>query len=186
MPRFRRHLGQNGGPCVHDAVTQETAWRLFVTAVRRDTCVAQFGCGAELVVGWRTCGISPWACSSLSRRAHPTPTMPTGIPFPITAPLRPRPAGLRTAALQMSRKGAPPIDRVQPSKSRPLSRTTIEGLPFPLSLLVTLLAIAGCQPHRPDFMTRVRQDCAAGDRWACDLLDGLAHPKPDRASARGG
>ena len=53
-------------------------------------------------------------------------------------------------------------------------------------MLVTLLAIAGCQPHRPDFMTRVRQDCAAGDRWACDLLDGLAHPKPDRASARGG
>ena len=82
-------------------------------------------------------------------------------------------------------KRSPPIDRGSQEVS-PLSRTTIEGLPFPLSLRVTLPAIAGCQPHRPDFMTRVRQDCAAGDRWACDLLDGLAHPKPDRASARGG
>src|SRR6476659_203530 len=49
----------------------------------------------------------------------------------------------------------------------------LRGSQFPLSLLVTLLALAGCQPHRPDFMTRVRQDCAGGDKWACDLLDSL-------------
>jgi hypothetical protein len=45
-------------------------------------------------------------------------------------------------------------------------------------LLVTFLAVVGCQPRRPDFMSRVREDCAAGDRWACDLLDRLGHPEP--------
>ena len=45
-------------------------------------------------------------------------------------------------------------------------------------LLVTLLAVGGCQPHRPSFLSRVREDCARGDRWACDLLNTLAHPKP--------
>ena len=41
-----------------------------------------------------------------------------------------------------------------------------------LLLIVTLLTIAGCQPHhRPDYMTRVGEDCAAGDQWACDLLE---------------
>jgi hypothetical protein len=42
-------------------------------------------------------------------------------------------------------------------------------------LLIVLLAIAGCQPTRPSFLTRVREDCAGGDRWACDLLDSLRH-----------
>ena len=37
-------------------------------------------------------------------------------------------------------------------------------------ILFVLLLIAGCQHRRPDFMTRVMEDCAAGDRWACDLL----------------
>ena len=47
-----------------------------------------------------------------------------------------------------------------------------------LLLIVTLLTIAGCQPHhRPDFMTRVGEDCAAGDQWACDLLDAQRYPK---------
>ena len=45
-------------------------------------------------------------------------------------------------------------------------------------VLVTLVAVGGCQPQRPSFLSRVREDCAAGDRWACDLLDSLAHPKP--------
>jgi hypothetical protein len=31
------------------------------------------------------------------------------------------------------------------------------------ALVVTLLALLGCQPRRPDFLTRVREDCAAGD-----------------------
>jgi hypothetical protein len=44
-------------------------------------------------------------------------------------------------------------------------------------LLVALLTLGGCQPHRPSFLSRVREDCASGDQWACDLLDTLAHPK---------
>jgi hypothetical protein len=49
-------------------------------------------------------------------------------------------------------------------------------------LLVTLLAVGSCQPHRSSFMSRVREDCAAGDRWACDLLDSLGHSKPTSAA----
>ena len=45
-------------------------------------------------------------------------------------------------------------------------------------LLVALVAVGGCQPYRPSFLSRVREDCARGDRWACGLLDSLAHPKP--------
>lgn len=45
-------------------------------------------------------------------------------------------------------------------------------------VLLAVGALAGCQSRRPDFLTRVREDCVAGDRWACDLLDSLAHPKP--------
>ena len=46
-------------------------------------------------------------------------------------------------------------------------------------LLVTLIAVGWCQPHRPSFLARVREDCAAGDQWACGLLDSLEHPKAD-------
>jgi hypothetical protein len=49
-------------------------------------------------------------------------------------------------------------------------------------LLVTLLALGGCQTNRPSFLSRVREDCAAGDQWACDLLDSLAHPRPTPAA----
>ena len=42
-----------------------------------------------------------------------------------------------------------------------------------LSLLVALLIIASCEPRRPSFMLRVQQDCAAGDKWAYDLLKDL-------------
>jgi hypothetical protein len=48
------------------------------------------------------------------------------------------------------------------------------------ALAVTLLALLGCQPRRPDFLTRVREDCAAGDQWACDLIEALRHPQPAR------
>jgi hypothetical protein len=48
------------------------------------------------------------------------------------------------------------------------------------ALVVTLLALLGCQPRRPDFLTRVREDCAAGDQWACDLIEALRHPQPAR------
>jgi hypothetical protein len=53
-------------------------------------------------------------------------------------------------------------------------------------LLVTLLAVGGCQPHQPSFLSRVREDCAAGDRWACYLLDSLAHPQPIGSPHAGG
>ena len=45
-------------------------------------------------------------------------------------------------------------------------------------LLVALVAVGGYQPYRPSFLSRVREDCAAGDQWACDLLDSLEHPRP--------
>ena len=49
--------------------------------------------------------------------------------------------------------------------------------------LIVIVAISGCQSRRPDFMTRVAQDCAAGDTWACDLIDELARPPPDEAAS---
>jgi hypothetical protein len=45
-------------------------------------------------------------------------------------------------------------------------------------LLTLLMSVAGRESRRPDFLVRVREDCTAGDRWACDLLDALSHPKP--------
>jgi hypothetical protein len=43
---------------------------------------------------------------------------------------------------------------------------------------IVLMAVAGCHAQRPGFMTRVREDCAAGQQWACDLLDELSRPTP--------
>ena len=37
-------------------------------------------------------------------------------------------------------------------------------------LLMPLLAVAACASHRPNFISRVREDSATGDRWAGDLL----------------
>jgi hypothetical protein len=37
--------------------------------------------------------------------------------------------------------------------------------------MIVLVIMAGCQARRPDFVTRVQENCAAGDQWACDLLD---------------
>jgi hypothetical protein len=48
------------------------------------------------------------------------------------------------------------------------------GRPWWALLLILLAVLAGCQQSRPDFMTRVQEDCAAGDAWACGLLDALA------------
>jgi hypothetical protein len=45
-------------------------------------------------------------------------------------------------------------------------------------LLITVLAIAGCHGRRPDFMTRVQEDCLAGQQWACDLIASLNTPPP--------
>ena len=52
------------------------------------------------------------------------------------------------------------------------------GLVRYVAFLILLMTVAGCQPRRPDFLVRVREDCIAGDKWACDLLDAFSHPKP--------
>jgi len=44
-------------------------------------------------------------------------------------------------------------------------------------LTVAMLTLANCAPRRPDFTARVEQDCAAGDQWACHLIDALRHPR---------
>ena len=43
-------------------------------------------------------------------------------------------------------------------------------------VLIVLMALAGCHKPRPDFLTRVQEDCAAGQQWACELLDALSRP----------
>ena len=43
----------------------------------------------------------------------------------------------------------------------------------------------GLRRMATDFLTRVREDCAASDTWACVLLDNLGRPKPDSASGAG-
>jgi hypothetical protein len=48
-------------------------------------------------------------------------------------------------------------------------------------LLAAILSIAGCQARRPSFMTRIREDCIAGDQWSCNLLDAFSRSKPDAA-----
>jgi hypothetical protein len=47
---------------------------------------------------------------------------------------------------------------------------------LPTIVLIVPMAIAGCHAQRPGFMTRVREDCAAGEQWACDLLGALSRP----------
>jgi hypothetical protein len=39
-------------------------------------------------------------------------------------------------------------------------------------LMVVSMTMVGCQARRPDFVTRVQENCVAGDQWACDLLEG--------------
>jgi hypothetical protein len=53
-------------------------------------------------------------------------------------------------------------------------------------VLVVLVTIAACHSRRSNFMARVREDCSAGQQWACDLLDALSRqpsandvPRPD-------
>jgi hypothetical protein len=50
--------------------------------------------------------------------------------------------------------------------------------------VIVLMITAGCIARRPDFATQVRpdfmarfrQDCSAGEQWACDLVDALNRP----------
>jgi hypothetical protein len=43
-------------------------------------------------------------------------------------------------------------------------------------MLIVLMIMSGCQTQHPDFMTRVQEDCAAGDHWACNLIGSLGRP----------
>jgi hypothetical protein len=54
----------------------------------------------------------------------------------------------------------------------------MDAVPWRAILLIGVIIIAGCHSRRPDFLTRVNEDCTAGDQWACDLLDALRHSKP--------
>jgi hypothetical protein len=45
-------------------------------------------------------------------------------------------------------------------------------------VLIAVLVIAGCDTRRPDFMTRVQEDCLVGQQWACDLINSLNKPPP--------
>lgn len=47
-------------------------------------------------------------------------------------------------------------------------------------LLAAMLNITGCHTGRPSFMTRVEEDCSAGDEWACDLLNTLRRSRRER------
>jgi hypothetical protein len=45
-------------------------------------------------------------------------------------------------------------------------------------LVPAVLVIGGCHVRRVDFMTRVQEDCLAGQQWACDLINSLSKPPP--------
>jgi hypothetical protein len=50
---------------------------------------------------------------------------------------------------------------------------------WPVVLLAMIILIAACAQSRPPgFLTRVREDCANGDPWACDLLTSLSNATP--------
>lgn len=54
-------------------------------------------------------------------------------------------------------------------------------------MLAVALVLAACQPARPDFTERSRQDCAQGDQEACRMLEALDRQeklKPRTAAAR--
>ena len=52
-----------------------------------------------------------------------------------------------------------------------------------LAGVAMLGALAGCAPQRPGFLSRLQQDCNAGDRDACVLLAGpMVSSEPGRPS----
>ena len=57
--------------------------------------------------------------------------------------------------------------------------STHDQLCWQAVMLIVLTIIAGCHALRPDFITRVQEDCAAGDQRACDLVDTLSRPMPE-------
>ena len=57
--------------------------------------------------------------------------------------------------------------------------STHDHLCWQAVMLIVLTIIAGCHARRPDFMTRVQADCAAGDQWACDLVNARSRSTPE-------
>ena len=52
-----------------------------------------------------------------------------------------------------------------------------------VALLLMLMPLAGCQTaRRPDFLMRVLEDCAAGQVWACEMIEALSRPPPEEAT----
>jgi hypothetical protein len=50
---------------------------------------------------------------------------------------------------------------------------------WPVIVLTIIILIAACERNRPpSFLTRVQEDCANGDQWACDLLTSLSNATP--------
>jgi hypothetical protein len=45
-------------------------------------------------------------------------------------------------------------------------------------MLVGLLALSGCQTQNSDFVIWGHEDCAAGQQWACDLIEAQNKPSP--------
>ncbi len=46
-------------------------------------------------------------------------------------------------------------------------------------VLVAVVTLAGCTLlRRPSFLTRVLEDCAEGDQWACNFTDATQPPRP--------
>jgi hypothetical protein len=46
-------------------------------------------------------------------------------------------------------------------------------------MFIVLTIIAGCDARRPDFISHIQQNCAAGDQWACNQVDALSRPMPE-------
>ena len=55
-------------------------------------------------------------------------------------------------------------------------RGTHQVAMWPVIILTMILLVAACERNRPpSFLTRVQEDCANGDQWACDLLASLSN-----------
>jgi hypothetical protein len=113
------------------------------------------------------CGIRvPFVAVSYSAGKLAKPRFSRSTPAPWTTR---HPSNQRSRSL--------PATACWPRRQKPLGHAMWRSL-----ILLVLLLIAACQHRHPEFMSRVREDCVAGDQWACDLLDSLA--KAGRNSRR--
>ena len=137
------------------------------------------------VVWGRACVISSWACSSFSQRVRLIPTMPAGILFPIAAPPRPRPAGLKTVAHQMNQKAARLTDLLRASA---LFQTTTTGrteaarsLLAPAQRWLRATQQPGCVARSPIF-TRPQNEPAFASGRPSAVVSPVAIAAPAKAN----